>query len=92
MNTAVKSLSAAVSENGATILFEDLPVVSGDAGLLAQVFQNLIGSAIKFRADDPGNGLGLALCQRIVLRHGGTIWMEPSQTPGTTVCFTLNAG
>lgn len=41
------------------------------------------------REDYAGNGLGLALCQRVVQRHGGEIWVEPSPPPGTTICFTL---
>lgn len=41
------------------------------------------------REDYSGNGLGLALCQRVVHRHGGEIWVEPSTSAGTTICFTL---
>jgi signal transduction histidine kinase len=39
----------------------------------------------------PGHGVGLALCRRIVERHGGTIGAEPAPGPGTTVWFTLPA-
>jgi len=39
----------------------------------------------------PGSGLGLALCQRIIARHGGEIWCESQPGVGTTFCFTLKA-
>jgi light-regulated signal transduction histidine kinase (bacteriophytochrome) len=44
------------------------------------------------RSEYPGNGLGLALCKRIVERHDGRIWIEPVEGSGTSVCFTLPSG
>jgi signal transduction histidine kinase len=53
VQSAIMNLDLAISENHATVHVNSLPVVHGDENQLTQVFQNLIGNAIKYRADEP---------------------------------------
>ena len=132
-------LRAALEESGAVIQWSALPVIMADPSQLTQVFQNLIGNAIKFhgpeipriqiaaerkgqlwefavsdngigipaaqqknvfvifrrlhtRDEYDGNGIGLAICKKIVERHGGEIWIEPRSASGAVFKFTLPAG
>jgi light-regulated signal transduction histidine kinase (bacteriophytochrome) len=39
--------------------------------------------------DRPGSGIGLAICHRVVVAHGGSIWVESADDGGTQFCFTL---
>ncbi len=48
-----RNLQAAIQESGAVICYDDLPTLLADESQLLQVFQNLIGNAIKFRGADP---------------------------------------
>jgi signal transduction histidine kinase len=136
MDEVLQTLAAAIHESGALITHGKLPAVWADRTQMAQVFQNLIGNAIKFRGKEapvisvqaeeldnqwlfrvndngigiapeyaenifvvfqrlharteyPGNGIGLAICKKIIERYGGRIWVESQADSGSTFKFTL---
>jgi signal transduction histidine kinase len=41
------------------------------------------------RSRFPGNGIGLAICRKVITRHGGRIWVERPADGGSLFCFTL---
>jgi signal transduction histidine kinase len=140
LDRALVALDGAIEDSRARIDRGPLPQVHGDAGLLAQVFQNLVGNALKFvpdgvrpqvsiraeRDDDrwlvsvtdngigicaedaatifqpfkrlhkaqdfEGTGIGLAICGKVVERHGGSITGGPGPDGGAVFRFSLPAG
>jgi signal transduction histidine kinase len=138
LRLVLQNLKSTIDDNGATVEFSDLPPLRMQSVHCVQLFQNVIGNAIKYRKLDqapriviehsaaeagmiefrisdngigiapqyhkqifglfkrlhtsdkyPGTGIGLALCQRIVERYGGRIWLESQERVGSTFHFTL---
>ena len=67
----------AVSDNG-------IGIAPSDQERIFEVFQR-----IKSEDQVVGTGIGLAVCRRIVRRHGGTIWVESQPQHGSVFCFTI---
>jgi PAS domain S-box-containing protein len=137
LQQALINLRGAIQESGALVTHDPLPPVLADEMQLVQLFQNLIGNAIKYqnpgvpkvhitaaknggkqwtfavkdnglgidpqyferifgmfqrlhkREEFAGTGIGLAICKKIVERHGGSISVESQPGEGSTFSFEL---
>ncbi len=135
---AIENLRSAILESGAVVTHGPLPRLMANGVQLQQVFQHLVGNALKFRgsqtpaiqisatkegaewifsvadngigisaeyaesvfiifnrlhtrAEYPGNGVGLAICKKIVQQNGGRIQALPRDGGGTLFKFTWPA-
>jgi signal transduction histidine kinase len=140
LQKALANIRMIIDAAGATIQIGEFPSVRAYPIHLVQLFQNLVGNAIKYRSaappvvvvearpdnepgrwlfsvrdngigidpkyhqqvfglfrrlyaarDYPGTGIGLAICQKVVERYGGRIWVESEEGHGSTFFFTLPA-
>jgi PAS domain S-box-containing protein len=137
LQRAILNLRGAIADSGAMVTHDPLPAVMADETQLVQLFQNLIGNAIKYqnpgvprihisaikngggkwtfsvrdnglgidpqyferifvmfqrlhkREEFAGTGIGLAICKKIVERHGGEISVQSQPGKGSTFSFAL---
>ncbi len=138
LRQALLNLQGVIADSGALVTHDAMPPVMADESQLVQLFQNLIGNAIKYqphgiplihvsvdrgrdrkwrfavtdngigiepqyferifgmfqrlhkRNEFGGTGIGLAVCKKIVERHGGTLSVESAPGAGSTFRFALS--
>jgi len=73
--------------------FWELSVADNGVGVPPEHSERVFGvfQRLHTREEYPGTGMGLAICRRIVERHGGRIWVDEAAGPGATFHVTLPA-
>ncbi|VTU22687.1 Phytochrome-like protein cph1 [Variovorax sp. PBL-H6] len=137
LDDALANLAPALRSSNATVHREPLPTVPGDKAEMTQVFQNLVGNALRYRTEgvaplvsvsardegaewivevrdngigiepqyfqrifmifqklhprdhSEGTGIGLAICKKVVERHGGRISVASGPGQGATFAIHL---
>jgi signal transduction histidine kinase len=70
-----------------------LTVSDNGIGIPAESWKDIfvIFRRLHTRSEYPGNGMGLAICKKIIERYGGKLWIEAQAQPGSRFRFTLPA-
>jgi two-component system, chemotaxis family, sensor kinase Cph1 len=70
-----------------------LAVSDNGMGIPAESWRDIfvIFRRLHTRAEYAGTGIGLAICKKIIERHGGKLWIEAQAKPGCRFRFTLPA-